>query len=725
MTTDRRHLYNSRIIDNYIRLIEKKYPRIRVADLLDYAGMTAYEVADEGHWFDQDQIDRFHEKLSALTSNASIAREAGRYAASPDAMGAMKLFFLGTIGPRKAYELIGRGARRLTRSSTFESRTLSSNKVEITINFEHGVEEKPYQCENRIGFLEAISLLFARTAPEIEHPECIFRGGRTCRYIASWRASKADWFKRVRNYAAVILPPVVAIVAIFAPTVGLTQLLPAALAILALLTSLYLSLEKKEMTASLHSMFESTHELVKQIEMNHDNAVLTSEIGQSISGRSGSVDVLSSVVKACKKWLDYDRCMILLADSGRRRLSFGAGYGHTERQIKLLRQTAFHLDRRSSRGVFVVCFKQQKAFLVSNLQEIETDLSMKSMSYAQELGAESFICCPIVSNGESIGVLAVDNVKTKRPLVETDRSLLIGVAAVVGMSLRSEELIRSKDRQFRSILHGLAASIDARDPLTGGHSEKVTEYATGICDELGLSREEREVISTAALLHDYGKIAVPDAILRKPGRLSPRERDLVKIHAEQTEKILRQISFEGRYRQVPAIAGAHHEKIDGSGYPRGLSGDEIPLGARIIAVADVFEAITAKRHYHEPIRREEAIALLRREAGRSFDPLVVDAFLRFYERAYPAQLELDAKKPVVLRACDETPVPLEPATPEVVSPSSSSSGGLPSLAHDEGGVEESPGVFQVVNQLATELGVPARVVAREEPRSIPGRLGFG
>jgi HD-GYP domain-containing protein (c-di-GMP phosphodiesterase class II) len=652
MIDDGRRLYNSRIIDNYIRLIERKYPQIRVPSLLAYAGMTAHEVADEGHWFTQDQIDRFHEKLSFLTSNASIAREAGRYAASPDAMGALKLLILGTVGPGRAYELIGRGARRLTRSSNLTSRSLSSNQVEVTTTFEPGVEEKPYQCENRIGFLEAVSLLFSRGTPEVEHPECIFHGGQTCRYIISWRKSKADLFRRARNCAAALLLPIVGLSVLHSPLRGMTQALPGALAIVGFLTALYLSLEKKEMSASLRSLFDSTHQLLSQIEMNHNNAVLTSEIGQSISRRSGSVDVLSSVVKACEKWLDYDRCMILLADEDRKRLVFGAGYGHDDDQIRLLRQTSFHLDKPGGRGVFVVCFKQQKSFLVSNLGEIERDLSLKSMSYAQELGAESFICCPIVSNGESIGVLAVDNVKTKRPLIETDRSLLIGVASVVGISLRTEELLKSKDRQFRSILHTLAASIDARDPLTRGHSEKVTEYALGICDELGLSREQREVISTAALLHDYGKIAVPDAILRKPGQLTPKERDLVKIHAEQTEKILSQISFEGIYRDVPAIAGAHHEKLNGSGYPRGLKGDEIPLGARIIAVADFFEAITAKRHYHEPMRKEKAIALLQSEAGVSFEPRLVEAFLRYFEQSCPTQIV--RRRPLSV-AAEETP----------------------------------------------------------------------
>ena len=655
MTSDGRRLYNSRIIDNYVRLIDRKYPQIRVSALLEYAGMTAHEVADEGHWFTQDQVDRFHEKLSYLTSNASIAREAGRYAASSDAMGAMKLLFLGTVGPGMAYELIGRGASRLTRSSTLTSRSLSSNRVEVTTTVEPGVKEKPYQCENRMGILEAVSLLFTRGTPKVEHPECIFRGGQTCRYVISWSASKADLFKRARNYAAAFLLPLVVFSVVHTPLCGMTQVLPGAITVLALLTALYLSVEKNDMAASLRGLFDSTHQLVHQIDVNHDNAVLTSEIGQSISKRAGSADVLSNVVKACKKGLDYDRCMILLADSDRKHLVYADGYGHDERLIKFLRQTAFHLNKPGSRGVFVLCFKQQRSFLVSDLEEIKKDLSLKSMSYVEALGAESFICCPIISNGESIGILAVDNVKTKRPLVETDRSLLIGVAAVVGISLRNEELLKSKDRQFRSILRGLAASIDARDPLTRGHSDKVTEYALGVCDELGLSPEQREVISTAAMLHDYGKIAVPDAILRKPGRLTPREYELVKVHAEQTERILRQISFEGIYRQVPAIAGAHHEKMDGSGYPRGLRGKEIPHGARIIAVADFFEAITAKRHYREPMRREEAIALLKREAGRSFEPHLVDAFLRYYERAYPAQLEL--MSPVSVQPPEETPTP--------------------------------------------------------------------
>ena len=134
------------------------------------------------------------------------------------------------------------------------------------------------------------------------------------------------------------------------------------------------------------------------------------------------------------------------------------------------------------------------------------------------------------------------------------------------------------------------------------------------------------------MLHDYGKIGVPDAILKKPGRLTREEYSIVQTHAMKTRDILEQINFSGPLKFVPEIAGAHHEKIDGSGYPLGLTGDQIPLGAKIIAVADFFEAITAKRHYRDPLPLETAFDLLEKESGVHFEPFIVDAFVRYFQK---------------------------------------------------------------------------------------------
>ncbi len=213
----------------------------------------------------------------------------------------------------------------------------------------------------------------------------------------------------------------------------------------------------------------------------------------------------------------------------------------------------------------------------------------------------------------------------------------MGIASVLGVSIRNAQLHEARERQFRSILQVLAASIDARDPLTSGHSEKVTKYALSIAHELGLPRDDCQMIQVAALLHDYGKIAIPDAILKKPGKLTEHEYEIVKNHSFKSRRILEQINFDGVFSQVPEIVGAHHEKFNGNGYPDGLKGEEIPLGARIIAVADFFEAITAKRHYRGPIPLHEAIMLLKNESGKSFDRKIVDAFFNYYSKTHAGE----------------------------------------------------------------------------------------
>lgn len=210
----------------------------------------------------------------------------------------------------------------------------------------------------------------------------------------------------------------------------------------------------------------------------------------------------------------------------------------------------------------------------------------------------------------------------------------MGIAPVIGVSIRNAELLLSKEKEFRSTLQVLAASIDARDPLTAGHSEKVTEYSVGICDEMKLGVDFRECVRVAALLHDYGKIGVPDSILKKKGHLTTAEYEIIKTHTAQTRDILERINFEGKYQDVPLIAGSHHEKWNGNGYPMGLKGEEIHIGARIIAVADHFEAITSKRHYRDPMPIEVAIDELLKFSGSYFDPQVVQAFIRYYRRCY-------------------------------------------------------------------------------------------
>lgn len=632
-------LYNSRIVDTYIKLLKRRYCYVDIDEVLQYAGMKAYEVADQGHWFSQEQIDRFHAILLQKTGNINISREAGQYAASPETLGVMRQYGLGLIGPAKVYERIGQTSSRLSRSSIYTSRKLAANSIEITVKPREGAQEKPFQCENRLGFWDAIARAFGSRTPFVEHPQCLFRGDDVCRYIITWQSQGSSVWKLARNISLALFLLTLMIVGSIDLRAALTVILPVSAGIVVILTLISERVEKLEFKSILGKLQMTSSELLEQIESNYNNSRLTNEIGEAVASQTSIEGVLSKIVMLFQKRLNYDRGLIMLANPENTRLIFRAGFGYSNDKLEILKQTAFHLDRPDAKGVFVVCFKEQKPFLINNIGELDHQLSVRSQNFVKELESSSFICCPIICEGRSIGILAVDNLQSKRALVESDLSLLLGLAHVIGISLRNVELLDDRHLQMQSILQTLAASIDARDPLTAGHSAKVTEYAMGICKELNLDQEYCEVIRVAALLHDYGKIGVPDAILKKPGRLTREEYDIVKTHAMKTRHILEQINFSGWLGKVPEIAGAHHEKMDGSGYPLGLKGDQIPLGARIIAVADFFEAVTAKRHYRDPLPVDVAFHLLYKDRSIHFDAQIVEAFKNYYQKAHRIQFQ--------------------------------------------------------------------------------------
>lgn len=635
-------LYNSSIIDTYIKLIKSKYNFVNVGELLGHAKMSPLEVADQGHWFTQEQVNLFHDKLLKLTGNENIAREAGRYAASPEAMGFMRQYFLGLVGPAKAYDLMGQAANsRIVRSSVYTSRKIAGNKVEVTVTPRPGTKEQPFQCQNRIGYFEAIATVFHSKMPKIDHPECIFQGASVCRYIVSWDKTSDIFWEYTRNYTAIVLLLVTAVFLAINPQPALTVIAPCSAIIVLMLSIFALRSEKDALVSSQENLKNLTDNLFKQMEINYNNALVANEIGQVISRQTHLDDILSNVIQILEKRLDYSRGLILLANPEKSKLVFQAGFGYLEEQLSFLGKTTFHLDRPESKGVFVVCFKEQRPFLVSDIHEIEGSLSGKSQNFAKQLLSQTFVCCPIICEGEATGIIAVDNLKSKRPLLQSDVTLLMGIAPVIGISIHNANLHEAKSTQFSSFLKVMAASIDARDPLTAGHSEKVTQYSVEICQQLGLAAAEREMIRVAALLHDYGKIGVPDAILKKNGRLSELEYEIVKTHCHKTRDILEQVNFEGIYQQVPEIAGAHHEKIDGTGYPKGLKGKAIPLGAKIISVADFFEAVTSQRHYRDPMHVEDAFRLLREGSGSHFDKKIVEALISCRKRA-AAEAELSA-----------------------------------------------------------------------------------
>ncbi len=199
-------------------------------------------------------------------------------------------------------------------------------------------------------------------------------------------------------------------------------------------------LEKKELKNTLESSGNTAETLLNQINALYNHAVLIKDIGQYASSILDTELLLKYFMTTLEKNLEFSRGMVLLANSDRTRLVWTEGYGYSPEHGEFLKKLEFSLENPNSRGMFVLCFRKQTPFLINNVSEIEQDLSPKSLAFARALGSRSFICVPIIFEGRSEGILAVDNLKTNRELNQTDISLLMGIAPQIGISINNARM---------------------------------------------------------------------------------------------------------------------------------------------------------------------------------------------------------------------------------------------------------------------------------------------
>ena len=208
---------------------------------------------------------------------------------------------------------------------------------------------------------------------------------------------------------------------------------------------------------------------------------------------------------------------------------------------------------------------------------------------------------------------------------------------------------------YMSTIEALAMAVNAKDQITHGHIRRVQVYALELARRLGVSEERQlKVIATAALLHDMGKLAIPEHILNKPGKLTPAEFDKMKRHADIGADLLSSVKFP--YPVIP-IVRHHHEHWDGTGYPAGISGTDIPLGARVLSVVDCFDALTSDRPYRPRLNAEDAFEIIRERRSKVYDPLVVDMFFRAYAEIAPAAISAGQEARTIINASERVVFP--------------------------------------------------------------------
>ncbi len=455
-------LYNSRVTKIYIQYLQKYYPDIDVDSVLDELGIAKYEIEDPAHWFTQDQQDRLHDVLVARTGNPNIAREAGRYATSSEGLGATKQYALGLMSPTAAYQFIEKIYVLMSRGADVSAKKIGAHQVEITAIPRPGVKEKPYQCENRTGQFESVARLFTDKFAQIDHPSCVHKGDSCCRYIITWAKSPKIHWTLARNY--LLLISVIALPILFFALPYLTWGVVALACAFSTVLLSYGSLryEKKALARMIETQKEAAQDNIGESNIRYNNALMVQEIGQATASILDIDRLLKTVAGVMEKRLDFDRGMIMLVNKEKTVLRYSAGYGQNRPEEEILRSTQFHLNNPESKGIFVVAIREQQPFLIDNLGEIQNTFSQRSSEIANKLGGQSLICVPIIYEKESLGLLAVDNSKSSRPLRQSDMSLLMGVASQLAISIAnamSFEQLHSSEKKYRELVENANSII--------------------------------------------------------------------------------------------------------------------------------------------------------------------------------------------------------------------------------------------------------------------------
>ncbi len=463
------HLYNIRIINTTISYIKNHYPDVDINSILEYAEIPLHELEDLGYWYTQRQADLFNEIIVKKTGNLNIARDAGRFVSQSVSYNTIRQYILGFITVETAYSSIERITTKLTRGGTMKMHKLGHNKVEVNARPAKDVNERPYQCKNRLGMLEAIPMVFFNKFADIEHPLCIHKGDEYCKYIISWDEPASFKLKLIRNYLSIFFIFLFSASFLFLSYFYSITIFLFCLCLVLGLSNYYERRKHKELLRASELQGNAAGQLLEEINNRFNNASLVQETGQAISSILDLENLLTSVMQILERRTDFGSGIILLANDNATRLIYKTGYGYDQAKEQILKNTDFHLDRPESKGIFIKTFKEQKPFLINDVNEIIADMSPRSKEFTDLVSTKSFITAPIVFKEKSLGILAVDNAGSKRSFTMSDMNLLSGIAQQIAISInnaRSFIQLQASEEKYRELVEN-ANSIIIRIDIEG------------------------------------------------------------------------------------------------------------------------------------------------------------------------------------------------------------------------------------------------------------------
>jgi HD-GYP domain-containing protein (c-di-GMP phosphodiesterase class II) len=374
------------------------------------------------------------------------------------------------------------------------------------------------------------------------------------------------------------------------------------------------------------------HKTVRQLREENKRLKVLLHLAENLQAHLDLNQLLLTTMREVAKILNADRCTVFLLDEAKNELwsivAMGIGKGK-EIRFPAGKGIAGHVATTGE---------------ILNIPDAYKD-SRFNPEIDKKTGylTRNMLTMPLKNREEIIiGVFQILN-KEGGPFTTKDEELLAAISQITATTVENSLLYEEQVESLNSFVEALSATLDTRDYITAGHSRRVTLYTLALCEQMRMTDTTCEELRFAGLLHDIGKLGIPEAVLFKAGKLTQEEYETIKRHPAVTRQILGSIHFPRKMKNVPEIASTHHERVNGSGYPDGLKIEKIPLGGRMLAMADVFDALTSRRQYRDRESIEKVWETIEKENGQTFDPEVVKIFLDIPVNKLIAIMEYDQR----------------------------------------------------------------------------------
>jgi len=372
--------------------------------------------------------------------------------------------------------------------------------------------------------------------------------------------------------------------------------------------------ELKDLAMAFNRMTADLEKKIKELEHSKNlTKELFKKIGAAITSSQKIDALLNIIAQSARTVLRAEASLIALYDKKDNRLKIVA-YSGT--QTNLSEGTELPDDK----GILGLVMQSGKPMMVEKSKSAE----IQPHAVDEKILYDNILCVPIVHGGKPHGVLAIINKLDGGRVEEDDLLLLENLAVQIFTSIKNFELDKDIEDTYYQTLLTLAKAVEAKDNYSRDHLDKVALYVEKMADKLKLDEDSRKTLIGGALLHDLGKVGISDNILKKTDKLTPEEYEIMKHHSVIGENILRPLKS---MQKLSDLVRHHHEHYDGTGYPDGLKGEKIPLLARILTIADIYDAITRDRPYRKASSQKEAVEMIKSYSGNKLDPRLVEIFL--------------------------------------------------------------------------------------------------